>query len=339
MSDAPIIVEGPTSVTITTAASVITDDREVAWATAEHQVKTRPDMGWLLGRYLGTDVANENGHIFRFGDIELAHDRIVHTPLNLLHRSTHVIGTFVSTTFVAAAQTAVDDDTGRFETGHVEALANVWRAIFRDEWDAISKANEEGSLFYSMEAIPKTVSCPACQATCAYAGPASDSYCEHMAKLGGPKVLDDPLFVGGAVVIPPAKPGWRNADLTQLAAAVGDQADQVYEQLAATDLSPQIAEQLMVHLLAGAFRDIPMTTVERIGARLVDRDFSPEERRRMAKSKVAMPDGSYPIPDRDALRRAIAAYGRGGNKAAVRRHIIKRARALGATDMLPDGWS
>ena len=138
-------------------------------------------------------------------------------------------------------------------------------------------------------------------------------------------------------MIPPAKPGWRYADLTQLAAA-GDQADRVVEELAGHDLGRGVAEGLMRHLLAGAFRDIPVATVQRLGP-LFGRDFSTEERRRMAKSGVAMPDGSYPIPDRDALRRAIAAYGRGGNKAAVRRHIVARARALGATDMLPDGWT
>lgn len=73
-------------------------------------------------------------------------------------------------------------------------------------------------------------------------------------------------------------------------------------------------------------------------ARLYARDFAPDQRQKYAKSGVAMPDGSYPIPDRDALRRAINAYGRASNKAAVKRHIVKRARALGLTDMLPEGW-
>lgn len=72
-----------------------------------------------------------------------------------------------------------------------------------------------------------------------------------------------------------------------------------------------------------------------------ERTFSPDARDRMASSGTALPDGSYPIPDRDALRRAIASYGRApaGKKAQVKAHIVKRARALGATDMLPEGWS
>lgn len=51
-----------------------------------------------------------------------------------------------------------------------------------------------------------------------------------------------------------------------------------------------------------------------------------------------MPDGSFPIPDKDALRRAIQSIGRAKNPDAVKRHIKKRAKALGATDMLPDDW-
>lgn len=70
------------------------------------------------------------------------------------------------------------------------------------------------------------------------------------------------------------------------------------------------------------------------------RTFSAEQRRQMAASGVAMRDGSFPIPDRDALRRAIASFGRGGDdKAAIKAHIIKRARALKATDMLPEDWT
>lgn len=66
------------------------------------------------------------------------------------------------------------------------------------------------------------------------------------------------------------------------------------------------------------------------------RTFSTEQRRRYAKQGIAMPDGSYPVPDRDALRRAIARFRK--DKVGLKAHIIRRARALGATSMLPEGW-
>jgi hypothetical protein len=69
-----------------------------------------------------------------------------------------------------------------------------------------------------------------------------------------------------------------------------------------------------------------------------ERDYSPDRRKELAKQGKALPGGSYPIPDKGALKDAIQAYGRAKNKAAAKRHIIKRARALGATDMLPADW-
>lgn len=71
---------------------------------------------------------------------------------------------------------------------------------------------------------------------------------------------------------------------------------------------------------------------------LQKRDYSTEARRRMAESGQAMPDGSFPIANRADLRNAIQSVGRASNYEAARRHIISRARALGAEDMLPEDW-
>ena len=68
------------------------------------------------------------------------------------------------------------------------------------------------------------------------------------------------------------------------------------------------------------------------------RDYSTDARRRMAESGEAMPDGSFPIANRADLRNAIQSVGRASNYEAARRHIISRARALGAEDMLPEDW-
>lgn len=49
-------------------------------------------------------------------------------------------------------------------------------------------------------------------------------------------------------------------------------------------------------------------------------------------------EDSYPIPDVEHLKKAVQAYGRAKNKDKVKRHIISRAKELGATDLLPDDW-
>lgn len=73
--------------------------------------------------------------------------------------------------------------------------------------------------------------------------------------------------------------------------------------------------------------------------RIEKREFSADERKSAAKEGAALPDGSFPIKTKGDLANAIKAYGRAKDKAAAKAHIIKRAKALGATDMLPKDWT
>ena len=67
---------------------------------------------------------------------------------------------------------------------------------------------------------------------------------------------------------------------------------------------------------------------------------SKQSREQAAEKGQALPDGSYPIRNESDLKNAIQAYGRAkeSDRAKVRRHIIKRARALGKYDLIPDDW-
>ena len=69
-----------------------------------------------------------------------------------------------------------------------------------------------------------------------------------------------------------------------------------------------------------------------------NRSFSSDQRKKMASAGTAMSDGSYPIGNIQDLKNAIQAFGRAKNKAATKRHIIKRARAMGRMDLIPDNW-
>lgn len=65
------------------------------------------------------------------------------------------------------------------------------------------------------------------------------------------------------------------------------------------------------------------------------RKFSSDERKSLAAEGKALPDGSYPIPDADALRRAaILARSGHGDVAAAKRLIAKRAKELGVSNPL-----
>jgi len=68
------------------------------------------------------------------------------------------------------------------------------------------------------------------------------------------------------------------------------------------------------------------------------RDYSTAARERMAEENTAMPDGSFPIANATDLRNAIQSVGRARDYNAAKQHIMRRARALGLVDQLPEDW-
>lgn len=71
---------------------------------------------------------------------------------------------------------------------------------------------------------------------------------------------------------------------------------------------------------------------------LMKRDFSAKERRTAAGSGAAMPDGSFPIKSVSDLHNAIKLAGNAKDPAKAKAHIKARAKALGASDQIPDTW-
>jgi hypothetical protein len=68
------------------------------------------------------------------------------------------------------------------------------------------------------------------------------------------------------------------------------------------------------------------------------KDFSTARRKQLAREGKAMGDGSYPIENQQDLKNAIRSWGRGGARADVKQHIIRRAKALGKSDLIPEDW-
>jgi len=71
---------------------------------------------------------------------------------------------------------------------------------------------------------------------------------------------------------------------------------------------------------------------------MIKREFNQNRREQLATSGAALSDGSYPIVNRGDLENAIQAYGRASNKGAVKEHIMRRARALGLEELIPQAW-
>jgi 2'-5' RNA ligase len=81
------------------------------------------------------------------------------------------------------------------------------------------------------------------------------------------------------------------------------------------------------------------TQKARVRAAILDLAFPPEARKKAKAAHQTIPGtDSFPIRNVQDLKNAIQAFGRAKDKAAAKKHIIARARSLGATKMLPSSW-
>lgn len=68
------------------------------------------------------------------------------------------------------------------------------------------------------------------------------------------------------------------------------------------------------------------------------REFSEKERKHLASTGAALPDGSFPISSAKDVENAVKAHGRAGDPEKAKAHIIARAKELKATHLLPADW-
>lgn len=257
-----LLVEGERSVWLGCQAEIVQDDRELAWA--EKYVERNEAYKWILGRYVAADEHNLNGHYFALEDLRQTGSTVRHSPLNMLHRPRHIVGTFVAAEMIypttAPAAAANEHPMYVARTPYMEALSAFWKYLCQDEYQLIERAWSEGQLYYSMEAVPPSVTCMAdggCGQTFKYMGRTHDSYCAHLNEHAAKKRLNQPHFVGGALVIPPSKPGWANADITELAGLIeghAEQAEALYDAIAGDmpHLGPREWEGFMAQILVQA---------------------------------------------------------------------------------------
>lgn len=70
----------------------------------------------------------------------------------------------------------------------------------------------------------------------------------------------------------------------------------------------------------------------------IKRMYGRQKREELAESGEAMADGSFPIVDEADLKNAIQAHGRAKDIEAAKKHIVKRAEALGLEALIPAEW-
>jgi hypothetical protein len=240
-----VVIEGERSIFMGARAHILTNDYETAWA--EKYVVHNPAHAWIVGKFVEADRANNNGQYFTMEGLRMGSPTIAHSPMNMNHSPRRVVGAFVASDFMYPT----GDESA--SNPYIEALGVFWKAHFPEDWAAVQEAHAEGSLFFSMECVPKQVGCigdGSCGGVFEYAGVKSDTYCEHINNRTSSRDLIDPHFTAGAVLIPPVRPGWSDAEIHSLVAQHANLAESTYESISEEmdNLSKDQWESLM-HLV------------------------------------------------------------------------------------------
>ncbi len=217
---------------------------------------TSEPLLWMHGRFVGAEAPNRNGAMWSSGDLELAKGSVVHGPLNWLHEARHVIGAIAKADYIDPGKTGsmqVADVGGVLPPvePHITATAAVWKWIYPDEAYVIQQASDAGHLWYSMECISKEVSCAGpdgCGNTTSYAQYMAGAACEHVRQRASVRRFVSPVFLGGAVIVPPSRPGWAEADARVMNQATV-LAEAAFEQAGRPDVPTSEWEQLMAQLV------------------------------------------------------------------------------------------
>lgn len=309
-----VLVDGPDHVTAS------------EWATG-HMVKN-PAYSWILGKFVEADVPNLNKHVISMGGLQMGQPSILYAPMNINHHIHRVVGCFSGAELLYPTVQAGEDVV---VNPYIETVGALWRYYYKDEYYMVKAAHDDGKLFYSMECVPRafsTVGGVDDSKEYPFVGLQSPTYPKELNEKMVPALCVDPHFVGGALVIPPEKPAWSDAEITHMSSFFRDNsevAERAFESVhnEAPHLDDDTLQWVVSQMLSG-----PGT----------DPEISAQIRRNMAASGAAMPDGSYPILTVEDLNKAIEAVGKAKDPAAAKKHIKKRAKDLKTADSLPAGW-
>lgn len=244
-----IIVENSSSFFFSCPVDLVNEDRDVASNWASSVINKNPAFKWIVGKYVEADNANSNGQYWSLDDLKLSKPTIQHAPMNMGHRQRYIVGTYAASELMYPMES---DSNAYIETASV-----FWKYYFPDEFKVVQQAYDSGALHQSMECVADSVTCAGpmgCGETFGYHGPMSDDYCEHIKNRESFRQLNNPVFLAGGLILPPDRPGWKNASIDELAS--DNELDDVYQQVAASSphLEPSQWEALMFEIVDYAHR-------------------------------------------------------------------------------------
>lgn len=250
-----ILTESSSKIFISTQAQLLDLSRDMASSWAAKHIYEDPAKKWILGNYVEADNANNNGQYWRYEDLLISQPTISNTPMNIDHKSRNIVGTWVASEMVIPTQ-----DNSNLNS-YIETLGVFWRYYFAEEMAKVESAYDAGTLWISMECVGDTVTCGGdhgCGQEFAYMGPSHESYCSHINDRASYRVLNNPHFLAGALILPGNRPGWSSADVKDISKFTTDEeCEKIIRDIAkaSPDASPEVWESLMWQLQMAALQD------------------------------------------------------------------------------------
>ena len=248
-----ILTENDSSFFFMAEAQVIDTDRDMASEWASKYIVDNPALKWIVGKYVEADNANSNGQYWTLQDLQLKQPTIQHSPMNVAHRANDIVGTFVGSEMIYAAQEEVNP--------YIETVGTIWKYYFPDVVSQVEEAFKQGELYLSMECVSDTITCVGpmgCGQTFDYSGPMSAAYCDHIKDRASYRQLNNPHFLAGALIAPPDRPGWKSASVNEM--SILDKhpmkAEKIYSQIYGAHLSERQKNQLTASLLNATMVDL-----------------------------------------------------------------------------------
>ncbi len=204
--------------------------------------KTNGSFIWVAGRYVQANNPNKKGHFWTFEDLKQSEASIIHTPVNVAHRWEEPVGTVVQTKIVQREEA----DASPSEP-EIQALSVIWAAAFPQVASEVRAAHKQGTLFYSMECVAEQKQCLNCERVFSYAAVGGE-LCDHLAQdERAPRRFINSTFMGAALIYPPERPAWKDADIT-------DVASELTHEYANRDSEAHQWEGLMAHVVTNSVR-------------------------------------------------------------------------------------
>jgi hypothetical protein len=227
--------------------TLITGTAQVMRQMANEPIRNQHMLG-VYGKFVGAEKANRNGALWTTADLEMGNPSVVHGPLNWLHEARHVIGTIRSSALVTRDEAAEQDLAEPF----IGAASVVWRWLYPDEASVVEMASDSGRLWYSMECVSERVHCGDCGEQAGYVEYMQASAgCQHMRERSATRRFENPTFLGGAIIVPPVRPGWADA-LASTMPQAAQLAEKAFEQAGRPDIAASEWEQMMAQVVSFA---------------------------------------------------------------------------------------